>query len=575
MRIALVFPPPWEPTMPYLAPAALAASLSAAGHEPDIADAALDYVHHLLLPETINSFAVAIDHSDRLRAVIARGRPERISGLLARAARLARAAPAALDVLQRADLFRHSELRAMAWHTLLAVHQLAGQAHSPSQLAPDTFSSSYHLLRPTDVIALADDSRVNPFRTYLRDIAAPKILAEHPDTIAISVAGPSQLAAAVTLARLIRSKVSGLPILAGGAFLTAIASDLERHPLLVSQFDAIFTGEGERTLAEWCGRWPRLRPDGIRGAIYSRDGRIVSVPPEVASSANVWPTPDFSTVSLSSYLSPAPVFPLLTQRGCYYRRCAFCSGTLVHDGRFRERPAELVVNDLLQLSARQGCRYISITDQAVTPRMLALLAKELANHSHLNLRWFAQVRIEPALTSDLLQRIYRAGCRLLVFGIESANDRERTLMDKGGSFQLVRRIIDDCARVGIAVHLFLIAGFPGETEDEARGSVTEICGLATAPGSTAFIHPFVVERGSRVFAAPDRYGVRLVSPAPDSIPYQFDYEVRAGITPERVQHILPELATELSRRFPGPTPSLAHSLLSIAHEDAGDLRGVC
>ena len=77
------------------------------------------------------------------------------------------------------------------------------------------------------------------------------------------------------------------------------------------------------------------------------------------------------------------------------------------------------------------------------------------------------MRFEKNLTRELLGQMRDAGCLKIVFGLESFNQRIMDFMKKGIKQDSVRRIAEDCVDLGIAVHCYVIVGFPTEKEEEA------------------------------------------------------------------------------------------------------------
>jgi hypothetical protein len=574
MRVVLVFPPPWEPTMPYLALPLLAGSLRERGIDVVQVDAALSYNRDLLAEETLRRLTDRLAHSNRLLQLLERERRGRWSAMVRLGKALAPRGPAALRVLTRAELFSSSSSRRQAWQLLEAAHLLAGSAHFPTRLGPDSLAVRRNPLSSEELLLLAGDERENPYRAHIRERVVPRVLTEEPGLVGISVVEPAQLPAAATIALALRAARPELPVVAGGPFFTLTAQHLPRFPRLGELFSAIVVGDGEAPLAALCSaprrRWAGL---GIPGVLIpgADSGPAASgAPASGIPDARPW----FDPVAVRGYLSPSPVLPLRTQRGCYHARCAFCAGIEVFGRRFVERPLEQVLAAIEHAAGATGARHFFLADQATTPRMLAGLSRALLERGE-DRSWFAQVRFEPGLRRELLALLRRAGCRMLVFGLESAVERVRRRMEKGGSLRVIRRILRDCAELGIAVHLFLIAGFPGETLEEAEASVHFVLEAPAALGSSAHIHPFVLELGSAVERHPERYGVRIFPPPPSVIPYQLDYEVEEGMSHGEALAFAREAEERLAAAFPAETPSLAHRLLLLERRGvwAGDGTG--
>ena len=54
--------------------------------------------------------------------------------------------------------------------------------------------------------------------------------------------------------------------------------------------------------------------------------------------------------------------------------------------------------------------------------------------------------------------LYRSGCRKLIFGLESYNQRVLDSMKKGVELEVVDKTTEECLRIGIAMHFYLICG---------------------------------------------------------------------------------------------------------------------
>ena len=181
------------------------------------------------------------------------------------------------------------------------------------------------------------------------------------------------------------------------------------------------------------------------------------------------------------------------------------------------------------LTEKWGARRFFFCDEAVSPRVLkklpALLLEQGAAYD-----WTGAARFEPSLDAVTLQRLARSGCRMLMFGLESASPRVLERMDKGISLDVARRILREGAEAGIWNHIFFFFGFPGETAEEAQET------LRFFRENSAHIHSicsgtFMLERHSRVAADPQRYGVsRLMSAPEHRLAFYYDYQVGSGMS---------------------------------------------
>jgi len=84
--------------------------------------------------------------------------------------------------------------------------------------------------------------------------------------------------------------------------------------------------------------------------------------------------------------------------------------------------------------------------------------------------------------------LYKSGCRKLIFGLESYNQRVLDSMKKGVELSWVDDTSEACMKLGIAMHFYLICGFPTETEAEVMDSINFVLNnqrLLDSPGFSA------------------------------------------------------------------------------------------
>jgi len=191
------------------------------------------------------------------------------------------------------------------------------------------------------------------------------------------------------------------------------------------------------------------------------------------------------------------------------------------------------------LAERYGAECFYFTDECLTPRLLRSLAgAETAERRRHD--WLAEVRMEPALNSDFLRRLREGGCRMLMFGMESASQRILGRMHKGISLDTAANILRDCHAAGIRTMAMLIIGFPGELESEAEETLRFVEDRREMLSAASFTNFVLVERAP-VFERPSEYGITEVLPvAGEDLRIFVDYRVESGLTAEQVTRIVEE-----------------------------------
>jgi radical SAM superfamily enzyme YgiQ (UPF0313 family) len=370
---------------------------------------------------------------------------------------------------------------------------------------------------------------------------ADALLADDPDAVGISVCYNEQFWVGICLARIVKERTSR-PVIFGGTFFL---NDPEQ---LILDFgdviDFIVTGDGERALARLLER-PE-RPEDVPGLCWSSGGTARSNVPAFERKLDTLGHPDFSDLDLKRYYSPAPVLPLMTGRGCFWRRCTFCTHYKSYGLTYRLNGIPHVIEEL-EHHAAAGVTHFSFVDEMIPANRFKQLAQAILK-AGLDIRYSAMARPTGDFDRECLERMYESGCRFVMWGFESGNQRVLDLIEKGTVLEDIRRVLRESAEAGLFNHLFTIFGYPTETWEEARDT------LRFLDENRRVVHHvhrsiFGLERGSPIFDDPDRFAVTNMWPS-GGYPYQntFEFECSEGMQRDEVRQLVKE-ATPFLRAF--------------------------
>ena len=240
------------------------------------------------------------------------------------------------------------------------------------------------------------------------------------------------------------------------------------------------------------------------------------------------PLPDFDGLPLGHYLSPRLVLPLMTARGCYFGKCAFCNVGYGEPEAFSQLKAEQLADQMMTLQEKYGTRYIFFSDEAITPRNLRNLPPILEKMGK-PIRWGGCLRFEKVITSDMLQGMERGGGCMILFGLETASEAMIEFMVKGTELEHMSRILHESHDAGIWNHTFFFFGFPSETLEDAQETVNFLYEHKQLINSAA-LGTFLMERDSPAHRFPGTYKVkRVIEEADKDLAIYFDYEVEEGM----------------------------------------------
>ncbi len=300
--------------------------------------------------------------------------------------------------------------------------------------------------------------------------------------------------------------------------------------------DGIISGEGEipllhiSSLTDWSGFYhtPNMS--------YWKNGEIINNPPSVPEDMDQLPTPDFTDFDLYRYLCPEPVLPLMTARGCPWRKCVFCTHHRSYL-RYRQRPIERVIDDIKHLNNTHDVRLFNLLDEMIPPARFRKLAKKVIR-AKLDIRYSAYGKPVKNFDEQTLKTIHDSGCRLILWGLESASQRILDLMKKGTKTEDVEKVIRTASGAGIKNLLFIMFGFPGETEDEFLRTISFL------QRNKPHIHAlskgtFNLMEGSDVAKRPELYGLKitkqeLIQPAMNMM---FSYHTEHGLSNRQIREL--------------------------------------
>ncbi|MDP8248630.1 MAG: radical SAM protein [Candidatus Tritonobacter lacicola] len=159
---------------------------------------------------------------------------------------------------------------------------------------------------------------------------------------------------------------------------------------------------------------------------------------------------------------------VMSGRDCWWGRCTFCSWARLYP-RFRVRSANNVLNEIGEIMEAFPVKEI-MDDTGTFPRgeWLGKFCRGVIERGyHHKIGFDCNFRFGAASREDY-DLMKKAGFRLLLFGLESANQATLNRLKKGLT---VEEIIDSCRmarEAGLYPHITIMFGYPWETYEEAR-----------------------------------------------------------------------------------------------------------
>ena len=474
MQVSLVFPPSWIPSQPFLSLPSLQGFLKKKGVENvSIRDLNIEIMDALLSSEKVKKTLATIE--ERLKkgteSIGSEENPEDLYSRLGWAR----------EVIERENMVHNVEwakttLKSQgfyeiddyveSWKIIDRWLQAFGMLYYPSEISIADNSMRYSVYSSEDVLKAVNDEHENPYHDLFGEHVIDSMIKEAPDLVGISVTATSQVMPAFTLARQLKEKNRDIHITMGGSVFTKLIDNLQSNHILFDLIDSFIVFEGEHALLGLIEQLDGKKDfSKVPNLVYKEGSRIRVNQPFHIEDINSLPTPDYDGFPLDRYLSPERVLPLQGSRGCYWRKCTFCN-LHVDNLKFRLRNLDLVLEDIDRLKEKYSAKYMFFSDECMPVKQLDNMSSRLIAEGN-DVKWMAGVRFDKGLTKEILSKAREAGCLKMVFGLESSNKRILSLMDKGIETEITKNIINNCDETGIAIHMYVIVGFPSETREEA------------------------------------------------------------------------------------------------------------
>ncbi len=216
------------------------------------------------------------------------------------------------------------------------------------------------------------------------------------------------------------------------------------------------------------------------------------------------PRPDFSAFNLSHYFDKTLAIEF--SRGCI-ANCTFCSETNYWVS-FRTKTVDQIVEEFKYNVETYDIHHFRVVDSLMNGNMRFL--KELSQRiidSGIEVYWHGFCRIDPKLNDEVLDLMYRAGCRGIIFGLETGSQKVLNLMNKKVNIKDQYHVVRNTHKHKIKVYSEILVGFPGENIFDFFLTMKMLWSLRTSITGVSTGSPMSVVKNSEVYDKPEKFGV--------------------------------------------------------------------
>lgn len=252
---------------------------------------------------------------------------------------------------------------------------------------------------------------------------------------------------------------------------------------------------------------------------------------------------------------------LFSSRGCPYQ-CIYCHDMFAK--RFRAHSAERVVGELEYLHRNYGLQDFEFYDDTFnfdrerTRKICNLISeKGLA----INL-YFPNGLRSDRLEKDIVEKMAKAGTKVMCFAIETVSDRLQTLLKRNLKFQNINNMIEVAVKNGIHAEGFFMLGHPTETREEMLATIdfavksslhSAAVSIAIPQKGTALYSEYVGDSSpQKLGEGYYEYDSSISEVSPDEVRRLLSYTFRKFyLSPRRIYRLITSLPLSFifSRRF--------------------------
>lgn len=285
----------------------------------------------------------------------------------------------------------------------------------------------------------------------------------------------------VTQALSLHAKEQGTQVVWVGPFATALHETLIEE----SSVDFIFRGEWDYAIRELADHLSHKKPEfgNVPGLTWkdSKGKTKVNEPRQLISDLDQLPIPAYDLLDLGKFYESVfikyPAATMITSRGCPFH-CVYCSyPQTIYSHKFRPMSPRRVVDEIRYLVEDRGVKEIRIDDDTfnIDSSRVIEICRILIEEK---IKTCFSVQVRPQLLTDEQARwLKKAGCRMVLFGVESGNDEILKKIRKGTTKDEIRRGVKIAKRHGLDVLNCVMIGFYWDTKETIEETIQFACEL--------------------------------------------------------------------------------------------------
>jgi magnesium-protoporphyrin IX monomethyl ester (oxidative) cyclase len=330
-----------------------------------------------------------------------------------------------------------------------------------------------------------------------------------PDIVGIANPFTCQVEHAIKVGDIVKEVDPNILTVVGGPHVPAVPVEFMEE---AENIDIAVIGEGEYAMLDIAKVSEGTKKiSDVQGIVYRKNGTITqNAPRPFIKNLDELPFPAYHLVDMEQYLNPSKIeyrsfkdraISMITSRGCPFN-CCFCSVHLHMGKMFRAHSVNYVISHVEHVVNKYKVKTIFFEDDNLTfdlKRFEAICDKIIEKRIKFNWETPNGIRADY-LTRRLLEKMKKAGCQSVFFGIESGDQHVLdNIIDKSLNLKEVVKVAKMCKEIGLSTAAFYIIGFPGEKKEHMLRTVELALRLKREYDVGMLLHVATPSLGTRLY----------------------------------------------------------------------------
>lgn len=303
-------------------------------------------------------------------------------------------------------------------------------------------------------------------------------------------------------------------IIAGGPHVTAC-----KEKILSDEYiEAAVYGEGDITFPLLVERLEHNSDySDLNGIIYrDKDSIRVNPPRPFVENLDDIPLPAWDLIDRDTYFEfmynpHSPIYfnvrreiaSIFTSRGCPFS-CNFCHNIFGKKVRFQS--PEKTFSEIKTLYEKFGMKQFHIWDDIFNiDKERVHKVCDMVISAGLPVRFTFPNGLRGDIVDDkLILKLKEAGAAVITYAVETASERLQRNTGKNIDLKKLKEVIHFTSSLGIIVRVFVMFGFPGETEEEMKETLRYIMDPAIDTAVFQVLNPF---EGTAIYEEVKKEGI--------------------------------------------------------------------